>query len=113
MIPPWAGGAAGIVATEFDDISVTNDIDLVDGYTEIGVEINPATGLPMLDDSIDVSGNAYGFDNASMDMHIDCLSTDNIFVGMDDSFCGFDDNVSSFDDSFSDFDDNFSSFDDF
>lgn len=30
------------------------------------IEINPATGLPLIDDTqIDVSGNFYGFDNDS------------------------------------------------
>lgn len=28
-------------------------------------DMNPATGLPMLDDCVDVMGNPYGFDNTS------------------------------------------------
>jgi hypothetical protein len=37
--------------------------DAVDGAGVAPPDINPATGLPMLDDGVDVMGNPYGFGN--------------------------------------------------
>ncbi|MCW9014099.1 MAG: hypothetical protein OQL06_09975 [Gammaproteobacteria bacterium] len=55
------------------------------------IDVNPATGLPMLDDgAVDVCGNVFGDDSFS--------SFDDSFSS-DDSF-GFDDCFSSFDDDF-------------
>lgn len=31
----------------------------------VSMDINPATGLPMLDSCIDVAGNPYGIDNSN------------------------------------------------
>ena len=114
-----AAGAAGAAVisefasisngNEFGEASDTNDIDVIADYSGPEIEINPSTGFPMLDDSIDVLGNAYGFDD-SMDMHSDLLSTNNDIPDIDD---GFGNSFVEFDDSFSSFDDSFSSFDDF
>jgi hypothetical protein len=58
------------------------------------IVINPATGLPMIDNNIhgvDVQGNAYGF-GASETPPIDWGSSDDLFgsVGFDSSFDSFD-----------------------
>lgn len=108
-----AAGVAGIIASEFYDTtisndikfhetSVTNDVDEITEYSGLEIEINPSTGLPMIDNSIDVAGNPYGFDY-SMDMHSDLLSTNNDIPDIDDGFGN----------SFVEFDDSFSSFNDF
>lgn len=102
-------GAANDISTPFDD-NLTSD----SSHT-IGMDINPANGMPMIDDTgVDVMGNAYGTDAGMMDTRID----DSLTTGMEESFSsGIDDEFSSGmdDDSFSSgFDDDSfsSSFDD-
>jgi hypothetical protein len=99
-----AAGAAGIIASEFYDTtisndikfhetSVTNDVDEITEYSGLEIEINPSTGLPMIDNSIDVAGNPYGFDDSSMSIHADSLATNNDiadFNSYEDSFSRFD-----------------------
>lgn len=70
------------------------------------IEINPATGLPMVG-GVDVAGNPYGTssDTLGISSHTDMFS--------DVGGSAFNDSFSSFDDSFSSFDDSFSSFDDY
>lgn len=37
------------------------------------LQINPASGLPMVDDVMDVAGNVYGMDSASIDFSTDWI----------------------------------------
>ena len=87
-----------------DEYGVPGDSSFLDSDHAAGIEINPASGLPMIDDigGVDVGGNPYGTD----------LSDD--YSDMSSGFdSGFDDSFSSIDDSFSSMDDSFSSFDDY
>lgn len=51
--------------------------------------INPATGLPMIDNGVggfDVAGNPYGMDWSSDDMDLGLISSDDMFSSSDDLF---------------------------
>jgi hypothetical protein len=45
----------------------------LDDWDPASIDLNPATGMPMLDDCVDVMGNPYGFDNTS---DLCCLDMD-------------------------------------
>lgn len=62
--------------------------------------INPASGLPMVNNCLDVGGNAFGCSAGD-----DWMSDNFVDSHVDDSMSSFDDSCSSFDDSFSSFDD--------
>ncbi|MBE3868095.1 hypothetical protein HJ160_02800 [Vibrio parahaemolyticus] len=68
----------------FDDISICEPIN----------GINPASGLPMINDCMDVGGNMFGTDSTDITFD-DPFSSSSIGSAFDDSFSG-----SAFDDSF-------------
>lgn len=100
---------AGSIISSDDDTALSAEPD--------GMDINPATGLPMVGGigGVDVEGNVYGSDlmsgmSNSIDDDLllsdDLSSTDSCFdpfdsstnIGCDDSFSSFDDSLSSSDD---------------
>lgn len=83
-----AGNVYGTDSHMMDSLADTSMV-IEEHHTNLG--LNPASGLPMMDDSmLDVAGNLYGFDNS----HIDTAASP--IGGMDDWHNSFTD-TSSFD----------------
>lgn len=94
----------GLVGTRWPDRSMAlGDLDHQLGVGPIAIDdfeshhtyINPATGLPMMSDSmvgVDVGGNPYGFNNDDPLGHNDSFG-----IGLGSGSHGFDDGFSSFD----------------
>ena len=54
----------------YDTFDYTSDCFMDDHFDSCGCDINPASGLPMIDGDcggVDVGGNAYGTDSSSFD----------------------------------------------
>lgn len=73
-------GAMSFSSTDFDDYGFEDVSRHQSDHHDDGFDINPATGLPMMDGITDVGGNTYGFSDN------DLLSHHN----MDDFGSGFD-----------------------